>query len=343
MQNPLTRLIPFYPGQWGVPGSDNTLGLRNLPRTNVFYVDYSNPAASDDNDGTNPDAPLRTLQEAVDRVTNTYDVIIVRTMGIESVDTPVYGSGPSSVRIIGVGDDKSQNGVYWESPAGEPCLTVRAPGWYIEGFRFGPGTGSIGIQIQMTGAPGVDANAIGIFTHINNCYFYGANGGAGDATCGVDLYGGAYEVTIENCKFEFFARAGGAAIQVRDSSFANPYRQYIRNCVFQENITHIDCNIGAGRGFNSSFIEGCYFSGRAASPGASFTNVLTGPAIDLTGGTGNFVTGNYFGGIYRNPAAGDYQGGTNDFWVGNHADPSLEAVPGTTVNASGLTVAPPAA
>lgn len=345
MNNPLTRLNPFYPGQWGVPGSDSNLGLRSLPLSSVYYVDVLHPLANDLNDGTSPDAPLATVQAAVDKVQNAYDVILVRSMGIESVDTRVYGVGPSNVRLIGVAgaDEKSLNGVYWASPAGEPCITVRAPGWRIEGFRFGPGVNGIGVEIPMTGAPGVDVNAIPIFTHIENCYFYGANRGAGDAAYGIRMYGGAYEITIKGCRFEFFSRAPGAAIGVTDSSFANPYRIMIEDCYFAENTVHIDCNIGAARGFNSSMIKNCVFSGRAASPGASLTNQLTGPAIDLTGGTGNFVTGNKLGGIYRLPAAGDYVPGTNDFWVGNWTDPSLEAVPGTTVNASGMTVLPPAA
>ena len=77
------------------------------------------------------------------------------------------------------------------------------------------------------------------------------------------MYGGAYEITIKGCRFEFFSRAPGAAIGVTDSSFANPYRIMIEDCYFAENTVHIDCNIGAARGFNSSMIKNCVFPGRA--------------------------------------------------------------------------------
>lgn len=42
MNLPLLRLHPIYPGQWGVPGSDNELGIRSLPQSTVLYVDYDN-------------------------------------------------------------------------------------------------------------------------------------------------------------------------------------------------------------------------------------------------------------------------------------------------------------
>jgi len=342
MDYPLTRLPIFYPGQLGVPGSDNELGLRNISRGKIIYADSGHGNANDANDGTNPDAPKLTVQGAVNAVSS-WDVIIVRAMGVESVVTPTYADDVQYVRIVGQPAPGLRT-PYWEGAAGLPCLQLNAPGWTVKGFRFGPDNGGSGVQLPMVGAPLADANAIPVFTTIEDCYFYGANDGAGDGLYGVDLYGGAYEVTIRNCTFEFFARAGGGAICVTDSSFANPYRQHIVNCLFAENIEHIDANPGGtARGFNSSEILNCTFSGRAAQPGASLTNQVTSVAIDLNGGNGNFVSGNRLGGIYRLPAAGEYRGGTNDFWLGNFANRATEAAPGTTIGPDCITIAPPAA
>jgi len=301
--------------------------------------------ASDNNDGTDPDNPLSTVQAAVNRINsttygNTYDTILVRRMGEESVQTGVYGTAPSSVRIIGVGGPRSPYGVYWEGVDGSYCLDVRAPGWYVSGFRFGPGVAGTAIRLPMTGAAGVDASSIPIFFTAENCIFYGANAAAGDGLYGIDMYGGAYWPVVRNCIFEFFSRANAAAIAVTDSSFALPYRPIIENCLFRENVGHIDCVIGANRGFNSGMIRNCVFSGRAGQPGASYTNQVTGKAIDLTGGTGNHVVGNYFGGTYRSAGNGDYDAGTNDFWIGNYANPAT-AFAGT-VGDNGLTILPPA-
>lgn len=341
---PEMRLPPIFPGQMGVPFSDVPLGIRTLPRSITLYVDHGHPNANDSNDGTNPDAPMDTVQAAVTRLNNnifgqTYNTIIVRRMGAESVQTGVYGVAPSSVRIIGVGDKKSFMGVYWEGGGDGYCLDLRAPGWHVEGFRFGPSVGESGIRLPMTGAPGVHVDAIPIFTSIENCWFYGANAAPGDGLYGIEMFGGAYTPTIKNCVFEFFARAGAAAIAVTDSSFALPYRVHIEKCLFRENVGHIDCVIGANRGFNSSEIINSVFSGRAAQPGASLTNQVTGKAIDLTGGAGNFVCGNYFGGIYRSAGNGDYDAGTNDFWVGNYTNPATANA--GTCGDNGITVAVP--
>lgn len=68
MNLPLLRLHPIYPGQWGVPGSDNELGIRSLPQSTVLYVDYDNAAANDNNDGTDPKPTPLEIYEATERV-----------------------------------------------------------------------------------------------------------------------------------------------------------------------------------------------------------------------------------------------------------------------------------
>jgi hypothetical protein len=64
----------------GVPGSDTPLGFRAYAsRGNVFYVDSGHPDTNDNNDGTDPNAPLRTITEALANCTaNQEDYVIVQ-------------------------------------------------------------------------------------------------------------------------------------------------------------------------------------------------------------------------------------------------------------------------
>jgi hypothetical protein len=87
---PLIKLKAFYPGQWGVLGSDAPLGLRTDTRSTVFYVDSGHARTSDLNDGTDPDNPMTTITAALVRVTtNANDYIIVRQITNASETFPI--------------------------------------------------------------------------------------------------------------------------------------------------------------------------------------------------------------------------------------------------------------
>lgn len=62
---PMLKLPPWFGGQFGVPGSTTPEGLRSAPQGLVYYVDGSHADANDNNDGTDPDAPLATIQQAI--------------------------------------------------------------------------------------------------------------------------------------------------------------------------------------------------------------------------------------------------------------------------------------
>jgi len=70
---PLLKLPPWFGGQFGVPGSSSPEGLRTAPQGVVYYVDGSHPDADDNADGTDPDSPLATIQEAIDKNNATID------------------------------------------------------------------------------------------------------------------------------------------------------------------------------------------------------------------------------------------------------------------------------
>jgi len=75
---PIIKHTPFYPGIWGIPGSDSALGIRTLPQGRVFYVDSEYTTRNDNNEGTDPNAPLATLEEAYSRtIADQNDVVVL--------------------------------------------------------------------------------------------------------------------------------------------------------------------------------------------------------------------------------------------------------------------------
>ena len=70
MTLPQVRLQPWYPGQMGVADSDVQRGLRWEPTGIVLYVDENHPGASATADGTDPENPQTTIQQAITNLTN---------------------------------------------------------------------------------------------------------------------------------------------------------------------------------------------------------------------------------------------------------------------------------
>lgn len=144
---PLERVTPMFPGQMGVPGSDSRLGLKSSCGGAVFYVDPNHGSASDNSDGTDPSAPLRTIQAAVGKCSAFQgDTIAVMPNNSWQYGLPANGRvlpvaenvviGTPGVRIVGV-SPSGVNGVPW-TPAsnGGTCLTVLACDVLVEGFIF---------------------------------------------------------------------------------------------------------------------------------------------------------------------------------------------------------------
>jgi hypothetical protein len=170
MNLPLLRTKPVHPGVWGVEGADNPLGVRTVPSITVYYVDYNYPTANDTHDGTDPEHPLKTIQAAVNKVSD-YDWIVVRSINAlgESVVTKDFVSGANYVKLIGSG--VSKYAITWK-PATQTyiCLDLRAVGWEISGFTFDlyGHINGVGIEIRHTDT---GANDIAIRTIIENCRF----------------------------------------------------------------------------------------------------------------------------------------------------------------------------
>lgn len=319
-QMPLRRLTPWYPGQFGIDGSDNSLGARIAPRGNVLYVDASHPDAKDANDGTNTEAPKLTVQGAVNSpflVEGSWIVVQPGTY-VESVLIPATIADYCT--LMGA----SANG-FWPSivsdAAALDAITLQARGWTIRDLRVTGHSASAGILLYEDADPGY----MGAETVIDNVFF----DGAWRALYGLEFNGAPGMVTVQNCRFSEHHVAGNLAYAIRETATPrqNAYECKFINNWFFENDNHVK------GGFGVSLFQGNQFLTGALIP------VVT-DYLDLTGGTAghNMVTGNVFEGDYS--IAGGYQGNVAhpDFWGGNLSNDLAEA----EVGADGWTIAPPA-
>lgn len=193
---PLLKLPPWFGGQFGVPGSSSPEGLRTAPQGVVYYVDGSHPDASDSADGTDPDSPLETIQEAIDKNNATIDwaatppyvgvnhIVIAPSEYAENLTPPFY------CRVIGLGlatGNTTDICVDVHPAAGSPLA--------------GTGLAAHWINIRFTcdtAVPILD------FAVMNTCVFEGCaitDGNPGLATIGIDTTDANSSVII-GCVFK---------------------------------------------------------------------------------------------------------------------------------------------
>ena len=321
--------------QWGIQGTG--LGATIGPGKQVFYVDAAHANASDYHDGTESFAPLATLQALIDRTaaitagTGTRqpylkenDTIYIVSDLTESVVTGDTTDMPAHVNIVGAYSDEWSPA--WATDAvGNPCLTLRALGWTVQGIKFLPGTGAAGIKLEWV--PGSDYNASR--TTIQGCEFDGAWSGL----YGIEFSGAPYDVKIDKCEFRELSQGGNAfAIITTDSSEANAYMCKITRNLFWENNNHIGTAAG-DRSFNLSLFKGNIFH-----EGVLIAATLM---LDLRGGSQgkNIVVGNHFCGDYSNTGGYYANAASPGNWTGNFAEDVAEA----EVGDNSLTIAAPAA
>ncbi len=226
---PLTRWPTLFPGQFGVPGTDSTRGLRQDSNGAIFWVDPNHVDANDQRDGTNPDAPFATVAAALTHCrAYSGDVIAVmhngawtyadttenRTLPIqESVVVTVPG-----IRIVGI--SSSPLGATWVPTADNTtCITIRELDVIIEGFNFYSAayTGATGVLAQWSGGATAYYGDNPIIRH---CNFHGL-------AYGVSLDYAWYSF-VEDCRFESIVTA---AI-FNPSVYGEPDYSFFRDNIF---------------------------------------------------------------------------------------------------------------
>ena len=312
-----TRATPWYPGQLGVRGSDNSLGVRQVSTGIVLYVDAGMATALDANDGTDPLFPKLTVQGAVSSAYLVDNSTIVVGPGTYTESVVIPGTAPDYCTIVGSGANS-----FWPTITSDgaalDAISLSARGWTIKNLRVVGHTASAGILLLETDS------YFGAETVIDNVFFDGAYRGL----YGLEFFGSPGMVTVQNCRFS--EHRGGAglnyAVRVTNTGRQDPYECRFLNNYFFENE---NCIRGS---FNVTQFEGNTFAVEGVIP------VVT-DVLNLTGSTQghNIVSKNVFAGDYS--IAGGYAGNVAhpDMWVGNVAEDVAEA----TVADNGWTIAPP--
>lgn len=309
---PLIRQRPWFPGQFGVPGTDHETGLRTDVNGVVIYVDPNAPGVTDARDGTDPDAPLQTVATALTKC-QPYrnDVIVVMANNswqygdstdgrITAISEEVTITVPG-VRLVGM--CPAGMGVYWypASNAGV-CITVTAIDCTIEGFFFSEGptyTGCTAISAEWDGVTLFGENLT-----VRHCVF--------DDTVDIAVqleY--SWYCDIHDCRFWECDQYG---VYTDAAGSATDYTA-IHDNIFQ------DCGTAAvallGGAGNNHIYRNRIFNTNAEA-GAAATN----EGINTTGGTSNLITDNYLSCLLPVPANGDLDdfctAAATDAWVANH-------------------------
>ena len=325
---PQVRAQPWYPGQFGVAGSDVSRGLRTSPAGVVFYVDADHPNATTTADGTDPNNPLTTITAAFARLVTFHALGSIQAEGSYIVVAPgTYTdtitidrtSYPADCTIIAAANSKFD--VVWV-PASGDALTIDQSGWVVDGFHFQPSSTGAGVKLTWTAGAGAED------TIIQNCFF---DGRWGTGLYGVEFEGAPANVTIQGNRFAEFD-AASPAITVTATPTASPYQTHILGNTFQECAEYITSVAG---GWNASIISGNVFATATGDLAATTTYINLG-----TGSLGyNVVTQNIMSGDYSNTGGYTAESNALDNWVGNIAEDLAEA----EVADNGFTIAVPAA
>jgi len=220
---PVVRQTPWYPGQLGIRGSDNSLGLRTEPQGITWYVDGSHSDASDDNDGTDPQHPLATIQAAITKNNATIDwaatppyvgfntIVVAPGAYAENLTPPYY------CRVIGLGMalGNATDICVDVHPAAGSALAGTGLACYWHNIRFEVDTAhpiiDFGVmnsvvfeQCMITdGNPGLATVGIDC-TDANSSWIIGCKftGNSNPVTIGIRSTGDFFSCRVEDCQIE---------------------------------------------------------------------------------------------------------------------------------------------
>lgn len=140
--NPLIKDPAFYPGQWGIQGSDSALGIRLSSLGTVYYVHALNPTANDQNMGTDPNFPMATISAAYNRcISGQNDVVVVVGQATQYGQTATLVWAKNYTHLVGVSADLHGVGqrvriVGLNTADITPVLTVNADGCLFQNLQF---------------------------------------------------------------------------------------------------------------------------------------------------------------------------------------------------------------
>lgn len=243
---PQVRVQPWYPGQMGVAGSDVQRGLRWEPTGITLFVDPDSNNDTDAGDGTDPEKPLTTIGGAITRL-----LAHQTAMGVSLAGSTIVCAGAAYTESVTIpatipycrlqGASPNRFRPTWASgAAANPCLTVDAEGWVIDGFEFDCPASSAGVLLHEVPASSLSAYK----TIVQNCTFDGLWSGL----YGIQFVGAPHRVGIYNNWFIEMNQGDDSAfcIYVTDSTHTNPYQCEIVGNRFMDSDNYIG-NLGRDR------------------------------------------------------------------------------------------------
>jgi hypothetical protein len=244
---PQIREKQFFPPQWGIDGSDNPLGLRTNPESEVYYVHSENPNANDANWGTDPEHPMSTILAGYNRLTaGQNDVLVVVGQNTPYPIAADFDWAKDFTHLIGVSTNL-----------------------YGEGQRVRiEASAALDLTVVMT----ISAKG----SYFRNIKFFNYNDAAADS--GAVLLDGANRCVFENIQF---AGMGSAVAAARAGSYslkldAAEENQFVRCVIGLDTISRAAANaelVMDGSGYRNYF-DKCIFKSLSVTAGKFLVSLL---------------------------------------------------------------------
>lgn len=247
-----------------------------LSRGDIFYVDSTN--GLDTNPGTAA-APFKTLAVALAALTIDSTLFVARGGYTGDFATQINADAPFT-SILGLNQtDKGFGPFLASSTSSEPTISGRARGMRISGLEFDCPALDAGIELRRVVASDYRPD----FLEVDHCLFTGGK-------FGIDQNGGSTYIHVHHNIFDLMSVAAGSAISATNTDHQLPGRWRVENNEFLECVAGMDMNATVGsHGFNSSVIgPGNVFQAKGQARDTS-------PVLDIQGGAGNLLVGNYLG------------------------------------------------
>ena len=300
---PLTRFNTLFPGQMGVRGASNKVGLRMHTTGSIFWVDVNHPNAHPVGDCTDPESPLDNIQGAVDQAVRGDVVAVMENDAWQyashlAYPLPVQESVVvTSPGISILGFSRSGLGVTWQPGAAlGTCLSLHNIDVYVAGFAFDAPLGGNGVYVEWDGTTMWGENTV-----IEDCFFSDTI----DIAIQLEY---AWNCWIRRCVFQACdaqgiyidpAGSGAAYLHIMENRF--------NNCAVAMAVNGLD---------DSEIMSNRIYNANAQAGGAA-----TNEGIDTTAGSNNQVMDNYLSCLLPVPAAGDLDdfctAAASDAWAGN--------------------------
>ena len=277
-------------------------GVRSdvLNRGKIYYLDAVN--GRDGADGLSLAFAFKTLAVAL-AVMRIDDTLFIARGGYSGDFATNLNAVSPFINLIGMNATAVGFGPFLTSAtSSEPTISVRARGIRISGLEFDSPALDAAIELLKNAGNTQRPD----FLEVDHCLFTGGK-------FGIDQNGGSTYGRIHHNIFDLMSVSGGSAISATSTAQQLPGRWKVWENEFLENVNHMDMSVTVGsHGFNSSVIgPNNVFQHKGQARDVTV-------ALDIRGGGGNLVVGNFIGAAKSVSTGGaTYEIGNDDRAAGN--------------------------